>query len=117
MARKKKSPRADEYKARVRTATYHSWNGMIQRCTNRKHRSYPQYGKLGVKVDPRWRLYSNFLSDMGERPAGMTLDRIDPTGNYTKANCRWATKELQNQNVRSRYEAQPEEIAGEEVPF
>lgn len=77
-----------------------SWNAMRLRCNNPKSVSYPAYGGRGIKIDPRWNDFANFLEDMGERPEGTTLDRIDVNGDYTKDNCRWATKEVQTTNRR-----------------
>jgi hypothetical protein len=64
---------------------------------------YRYYGGKGVGYDIRWDNFLNFLSDMGERPSGLTLDRIDANGNYCKGNCRWATRDQQayNQNIRA----------------
>lgn len=78
--------------------TYSSWDSMIQRCTNKKQTSYKRYGGVGITVCDRWLKYENFLADMGARPAGMSLDRIDPLGNYEVENCRWASPELQARN-------------------
>jgi len=76
--------------------TYHSWAAMIQRCTNPKRPYYKYYGGKGIKVCERWvRSFEAFLTDMGERPTGLTLDRIDSEKDYTPENCRWATLETQ----------------------
>ena len=80
---------------------FKAWYHMIQRCTNEKHQSYKHYGERGIKVCDRWLAsYENFLEDMGHRPEGRSLDRIDNDGNYCKANCRWATVAEQNDNKR-----------------
>ena len=80
--------------------TYNSWSAMLARCHNHKHAAFNNYGGRGIIVCERWRLFDNFLSDMGKRPDGTTIDRIDVNGNYDLRNCRWATKEQQAQNTR-----------------
>ena len=81
-------------------STYYSWRGMVQRCTNPARRDYPRYGGRGITVCERWLDFRDFLADMGERPEGRTLDRIDNEGNYEPSNCRWATPEEQMANTR-----------------
>lgn len=84
---------------------YNTWNMMLQRCNNTKFESYKLYGKRGIKVCARWSHnitgFPNFIEDMGQRPQGMSLDRIDTNGNYEPNNCRWATDHQQSSNRRS----------------
>lgn len=81
------------------TPTYHSWVGMVSRCTNPGHRNYARYGGAGIKVCARWMTFANFLADMGEKPSGMSIDRFpNQRGNYEPGNCRWATATEQARN-------------------
>jgi len=80
--------------------TYYSWVCMKYRCNNPHSPDYPRYGGRGIKVCSEWGLFTNFLRDMGARPEGKTLDRIDVNGHYNKDNCKWSTGEDQSNNRR-----------------
>lgn len=89
--------------AYLRSRTFQSWFNMIVRCCYRSSPNYRNYGGRGILVAPRWLVsFDLFLEDMGHRPKGMTLDRIDPDGHYSAANCRWATAATQRQNQRKK---------------
>lgn len=78
---------------------YHLWHTMIARCHNPTHAAYRYYGNRGIKVCDRWReSFDAFVSDMGPRPIGLEIDRIDPDGNYEPGNVRWANKRSQKFN-------------------
>ena len=87
--------------------TYQSWYAMKQRCQNPNCPAYKDYGGRGIKICERWMDFANFLQDMGEKPEGLTLDRINNNGNYELGNCRWATRKQQRQNQRDRKDQRP----------
>lgn len=87
-------------RGRAKTRTYYSWSAMRQRCMNPNNNRYALYGGRGIKVCPEWDLFEQFFIDMGERPDGKTLDRIDVDGDYSAENCRWADVVQQRTNRR-----------------
>lgn len=85
---------------RRESKTYKPWQEMWARCTRVNHPSYENYGGRGISVCKEWRDFSNFLSDMGERPAGTSLDRVNGELGYSPENCRWSDRLTQNRNRR-----------------
>lgn len=86
------------------TQLYTCWLNMSDRCNNPNNKRFKDYGGRGIKICDHWRSFANFLADIlaaiGERPPGMTLDRIDNNGNYEPGNVRWATMKQQRANQR-----------------
>ena len=85
----------------TKTPTFRTWESVVYRCTNKNSRQYSVYGGM---LCEKWKNFENFYKDMGERPEGKTLDRINVYKGYFKENCRWATpKEQQNNRTNTRY--------------
>lgn len=95
--------------------TYISWQAMMQRCCRPGHPAYWNYGGRGICVCERWLSYDAFFEDMGERPPGMQIDRIDTDGNYEPGNCRWvsARQNLNNRKNTAWVNGMPLTVAAE----
>lgn len=86
---------------------YFSWASMISRCTNPNVEFWHNYGGRGISVCERWKSFTNFLEDMGEKPPGYSIDRIDPNGNYEPRNCRWIPNNEQAKTTRRFFATKP----------
>ena len=82
------------------SGAYASWTGMLQRCLNPKNHKYKDYGARGIAICEKWKDFATFYSEMGERPDGTSIERLDVDGDYTTENCVWGTAEQQARNKR-----------------
>lgn len=80
------------------TGVYSSWQTMKRRCLDPKHKFYKNYGAVGITVCDRWLDFRNFYKDMGDRPAGYTIERLDNSKSYQPDNCKWGTRDEQGKN-------------------
>jgi hypothetical protein len=81
--------------------SYSSWASMRDRCNNPKSKDFPRYGGRGIAICAEWEYFEAFYADMGDRPEGMSLDRINNDAGYGPENCRWATPTMQTRNRRN----------------
>jgi hypothetical protein len=84
-----------------RRRTYQCWQDMRQRCHNPKNHNFKNYGGRGISICQEWTTFEGFLSSMGLKPDGLTLERKDNDAGYSPANCRWATRMEQRRNQRT----------------
>lgn len=105
-----------EFPVKLFKSEYRSYRAMLNRCFDTKHTSYDRYGALGITVEtPDWLGdlgFEQFMRDMGRRPDGCTLDRIDNSKGYSRENCRWAKTGVQNHNKSKRRDAVTSEFIG-----
>ena len=92
------------------TTSYNSWKKMMARCYDPANQDYPNYGGRGIKVCTRWHTVENFVADMGQRPATLSIERIDVNGDYDPRNCCWIPLGMQSKNRRE-WQHTPEGVA------
>lgn len=83
-----------------KTKIYGLWRGMRSRCEDVNHHAYNDYGARGITVCEEWKVFDCFYKDMGDKPEGMSLDRIENDKGYCKENCKWSTAKDQRRNCR-----------------
>jgi hypothetical protein len=92
----------------ARTPIHSIWKTMRQRCLNPKNFDYKYYGARGITICERWDKFENFFEDMGHRPEGLSLDRIDNEKGYSKENCKWSNQVDQIANSRPKFKIRSE---------
>jgi hypothetical protein len=107
-----KSIAARQTHGMTNSPTYITWLNMIQRTTNSNHPRFADYGGRGITVCDEWRSFETFYRDMGDRPAGRSLDRIDNDASYAPGNCRWANDTEQANNTRGQPLRQRDPVTG-----
>lgn len=85
----------------VNTKSYKIWSNMKDRCFNKNNSQYKNYGDRGISVCAEWMDFKNFFADMGEKPNGMSIERLDNNAGYSKKNCKWASAKEQSRNRRA----------------
>lgn len=104
-------PKTGYTKNQALLPTYNSWRAMRERCSNKNAAAYQYYGAKGIRVCDEWKNnFPKFLKDMGKRPKGKTLDRIDGKKGYSKENCRWADAQTQARNTEN-FKLSDEQVA------